>query len=79
MYAGNHLTRRDIIVFKAISLYSHCSCPMKDMMCARVEKPANHTISDVGSTCGIWLSLVERLIWDQEVVGSNPAIPMNGL
>ena len=23
----------------------------------------------------MWLSLVERLVWDQDVVGSNPAIP----
>ncbi len=25
---------------------------------------------------GIWFSLVERYIWDVEVVGSNPAIPI---
>ena len=23
----------------------------------------------------MWLSLVERLIWDQEAAGSNPVIP----
>ncbi len=26
--------------------------------------------------CGMWLSLVERLTGGQEVVGSNPAIPI---
>ncbi len=26
---------------------------------------------------GAWLSLVERLVWDQEVVGSNPAAPIS--
>ena len=25
---------------------------------------------------GIWFSLVERYIWDVEVAGSNPAIPI---
>lgn len=25
---------------------------------------------------GVWLSLVERLVWDQEVAGSNPVTPM---
>ena len=24
---------------------------------------------------GVWLSLVERLIWDQEVAGPNPVTP----
>ena len=24
---------------------------------------------------GVWLSLVERLLWEQDVVGSNPAAP----
>ena len=27
------------------------------------------------STDGVWLSLVERLVWDQEVPGSNPGTP----
>src|SRR6266478_8647763 len=26
--------------------------------------------------CGLWLSLVERLVRDQEAVGSNPTSPM---
>jgi hypothetical protein len=26
---------------------------------------------------GLWLSLVERLVRDQEAVGSNPTSPMN--
>lgn len=26
---------------------------------------------------GMWLSLVERLVWVQEVAGSNPVIPTN--
>lgn len=25
---------------------------------------------------GVWLSLVERLVWDQEVAGSNPVTPI---
>ena len=28
---------------------------------------------------GAWLSLVERLVWDQEVAGSNPAAPILSL
>ena len=24
---------------------------------------------------GMWLSLVERLVWDQDAAGSNPVIP----
>ena len=32
-------------------------------------------IENVVKNFGVWLSLVERLIWDQEVVGSNPATP----
>ena len=31
----------------------------------------------VGRTNGAWLSLVERLVRDQEVAGSNPAAPIN--
>ena len=27
---------------------------------------------------GVWLSLVERLVRDQEAVGSNPATPTSG-
>ncbi len=26
---------------------------------------------------GAWLSLVERTVWDREVVGSNPSAPTN--
>ena len=26
---------------------------------------------------GVWLSLVERLVWDQDVAGSNPVTPSN--
>ncbi len=26
--------------------------------------------------CGVWLSLAERLVWDQEVAGSNPVTPI---
>ena len=28
-----------------------------------------------GHPFGVWLSLVERLVWDQEVAGSNPVTP----
>jgi len=34
-----------------------------------LHKPARN------SRGGAWLSLVERLLWEQEVVGSNPAAP----
>jgi hypothetical protein len=27
------------------------------------------------SFVGVWLSLVERVVWDHEVVGSNPTTP----
>ena len=25
---------------------------------------------------GVWLSLVERLVWDQDVAGSSPVTPI---
>jgi hypothetical protein len=39
----------------------------------------NSTAIDVGAVAtiyGLWLSLVERLVRDQEAVGSNPTSPM---
>ena len=29
----------------------------------------------VDTDCGVWLSLVEHLVWDQGVAGSNPVTP----
>ena len=28
---------------------------------------------------GVWLSLAERLVWDQEAAGSNPVTPRSEL
>ena len=42
------------------------------MPCASAH-PASRSRPQVSG--GAWLSLVERLLWEQEVVGSNPAAP----
>lgn len=34
-------------------------------------------VSIIFSSYELWLSLVERLIWDQEVMGSSPVNPVN--
>jgi hypothetical protein len=37
--------------------------------------PINQAIRFPKVCTGVWLSLVERLVWDQEAAGSNPVTP----
>ena len=37
--------------------------------------PRCRGFESLGARHGVWLSLVERVIWDHEVVGSSPATP----
>ena len=39
--------------------------------------PSNGGAGSTLKTCGVWLSLVERLLWEQDVVSSNLATPTN--
>lgn len=53
-----------------------CNSVEEYLLCkqeAEGSNPSSSTLSEYGS---VWL---ERLIWDQEVVGSNPAIPTENL
>ena len=38
---------------------------------------ARHVGVPIDDQFGLWLSLVERLVRDQEAVGSNPTSPMS--
>ena len=40
-----------------------------------LEEPTHFAKINPNELIGVWLSLVERLVRDQEVVGSNPIAP----
>lgn len=40
---------------------------------------SNQLYQELIAKIGVWLSLVERLLWEQDVAGSNPVTPTNNL
>jgi hypothetical protein len=41
-----------------------------------ITSPRAIVRSNLSQVCGLWLSLVERLVRDEEAVGSNPTSPI---
>ena len=55
-------------------LVIEANCNVKDCKSSDIES----TLVRIQSSCtiGMWLRLVEHLVWDQGVAGSNPVIPI---
>ena len=47
-------------------------------MLTNILKMIYNTSRALKKVFGVWLSLVEYLVWDQGAAGSNPVTPMKG-
>ena len=65
-----------VLVFAAYGFHRDGNCAFLLVSVAAVRQ-IKDAASEVGEQYGLWLSLVERFVRDEEAAGSNPASPID--